>query len=50
MLEADLLAAAERVAPPVPADLPGRVLARLDELPAWLATAHIVPIEDLEQW
>jgi imidazolonepropionase-like amidohydrolase len=30
--------------------VPGSPPATLDELPAWLATAHIVPIEDLEQW
>ncbi|HZW41514.1 MAG TPA: hypothetical protein VFE99_04365 [Agromyces sp.] len=30
--------------------VPGPPPVALDELPAWLATARIVPIEDLEQW
>ncbi len=30
--------------------VPGPPPASLDALPAWLATARIVPIEDLEQW
>jgi hypothetical protein len=30
--------------------VPGPPPGTLGELPAWLATAHIVPIEDLEQW
>ncbi|MDQ0893737.1 amidohydrolase family protein [Agromyces ramosus] len=30
--------------------VPGPRPVALDELPAWLATARIVPVEDLEQW